>query len=96
MEPRGHSAIRSLHLGDLREHGAFPIGLVRARAAARASAFSSWARSLIAARSSSVNPLDVVSLAVALFADRGVLFVADFLSAIAMHLRAPNESPHRS
>jgi len=37
-----------------------------------------------------------VSLAVALFADRGVLFVADFLSAIAMHLRAPNESPHRS
>src|SRR3990172_7183853 len=35
MEPLGHSAIRSLHLGDLREHGAFPVRLVRARAAAR-------------------------------------------------------------
>src|SRR5829696_10019512 len=35
MEPLGHGAIRSLHLGDLREHSAFPVSLVRARAAAR-------------------------------------------------------------
>src|SRR5918995_7144694 len=35
MEPLGHGAIRSRHLGDLREHGAFPVRLVRARAAAR-------------------------------------------------------------
>jgi hypothetical protein len=36
---------------------------------ARASAFSSWARSFIAARSSSVNRLDFLSLAVVLLAD---------------------------
>src|SRR2546429_7338156 len=35
MEPLGHGAIRFPHLGDLREQGAFPIRLVRARAAAR-------------------------------------------------------------
>src|SRR2546425_8890688 len=35
MEPLGHGAIRFPHLGDLREHGAFPIRLVRARAAIR-------------------------------------------------------------
>src|SRR6266700_3568083 len=35
MEPLAHGAIRSRHLGDLREHGAFPVRLVRARAAAR-------------------------------------------------------------
>ena len=29
-------------------------------------------------------------------ADRCVLFFAGFLSAMAKHLRAPNESPHRS
>src|SRR5207342_327930 len=52
-----------------------------------ASAFSSWARSLIAARSSAVNPL----VAVVLLADPCVFFEA-FLSAIAKHLRAPNES----
>ena len=57
MEPLGHGAIRLRHLGDLREHVAFPIRLAL-RAPRRASAFSSWARSLIAARSSSVNPLD--------------------------------------
>src|SRR5437773_11059078 len=34
LEPLGHGAIRSLHLGDLLEHGAFPGRLVRARAAA--------------------------------------------------------------
>src|SRR3990170_4713760 len=35
MEPLGDGAIRSLHLGDLREHGALPVHLVRARATAR-------------------------------------------------------------
>src|SRR6266536_3878957 len=36
MEPLTHGAIRSRHLGDLREHLTFPIRLVRARPAARA------------------------------------------------------------
>src|SRR5438445_10411564 len=58
---------------------------------ARSSAFSSWARAFIAARSSSVNPLDFLSIAVVLFADFCVLFFAGFLSAISNHLRAPNE-----
>ena len=57
MEPLGHGAIRFRHLGDLREHGAFPVRLVW-HGPRRAAAFSSWARSFIAARSSSVNPLD--------------------------------------
>src|SRR3990170_5002336 len=35
VEPLGHSAIRFRHLGDLREHVAFPVRLVRARATAR-------------------------------------------------------------
>src|SRR5712692_4687148 len=35
MEPFAHGAIRFPHLGDLREHGAFPVRLVRARVAAR-------------------------------------------------------------
>jgi hypothetical protein len=52
---------------------------------ARASAFSSWARAFIAARSSAVNPLDVLLRAAALFADFCVLFVAGFFSAIARH-----------
>src|SRR5690242_21724240 len=34
MKPLGHGAIRFLQLGNLREHVAFPICLVRARAAA--------------------------------------------------------------
>jgi hypothetical protein len=42
----------------------------------RASAFSSWARSLIAARSSSVNPLDFLLVAVVLLADLCVAFFA--------------------
>ena len=53
-----------------------------ARGPRRAAAFSSWARSRIAARSSSVNPLD------AWVAVRGVdcrvLVLAGFLSVIAM------------
>src|SRR5512132_3332568 len=52
---------------------------------ARASAFRSWARAFIAARSSAVNPLDVLVRAVALFADFCVTFVAGFFSAIAKH-----------
>src|SRR6266542_1929702 len=35
VEPLAQGAIRFRHLGDLREHGAFPVRLVRARAAAR-------------------------------------------------------------
>src|SRR5439155_14393539 len=35
MEPLGHGAIRFRHLGDLREHVAFPVSAVRARTAAR-------------------------------------------------------------
>src|SRR5438105_2230538 len=61
-----------------------------ARGLRREAAFSSWARSLIAARSSSVNPVD--ALAVVLLADCCVAFFAGFLSAIAKLLRATNES----
>src|SRR6266550_7572733 len=35
MEPLGHGAIRFRHRGNLREHVAFPVRLLRARAAAR-------------------------------------------------------------
>jgi hypothetical protein len=35
MEPLGQDAIRFRHLGDLLEHRALPVRLVRARAAAR-------------------------------------------------------------
>src|SRR5207249_6226332 len=34
-EPLAHGAIRFRHLGDLREHGAFPVRLVRSRSGAR-------------------------------------------------------------
>src|SRR5262245_34210201 len=34
VKPLGHSAIRFLHLGNLREHVVFPVSLARARAAA--------------------------------------------------------------
>src|SRR3989337_4349452 len=46
-----------------------------ARGPRRASAFSSWARSFIAARSSSVNPLDFLLVAVVLLADFCVAFL---------------------
>src|SRR5256884_8716134 len=59
---------------------------------ARASAFSSWARAFIAARSSSVNPLDFLLIPVVLLAAFCVDFFAGFLSAIAKHLRVPNEA----
>src|SRR5918992_815947 len=59
---------------------------------ARASAFNSRARSFIAARSSSVNPLDVLPVAVVLLGDFCAVFFAGFLSAIAKHLlRAAHE-----
>src|SRR5206468_3810859 len=45
-----------------------------ARAPRRASAFSSWARSFIAARSSSVNPMDFLSIVAMLLADFCVSF----------------------
>src|SRR5438445_8699521 len=61
-----------------------------ARGPRRAAAFSSWARSLIAARSSCVNRLD--ALPVVLLGDCRVAFFAGLLSGIAMHLRAWNES----
>src|ERR1700694_5105010 len=35
MEPLAQGAVRFRHRGDLREHGAFPVRLVRARAGAR-------------------------------------------------------------
>src|SRR4029450_11279947 len=62
---------------------------------ARASAFSSWARAFIAARSSAVNPLDVVLRALALFADFCVTFVAGFFSAISKHPFQEEESAQR-
>jgi hypothetical protein len=80
MEPLGHNPIRFRHLGDLREHSAFPSALsLSARGPRRASAFSSWVRCFIAARSSSVNPWNFSLLAVALLADFRVLFIAGFL-----------------
>jgi hypothetical protein len=42
----------------------------------RASAFSSWARSFVASRSSSVNPLDAVPITALLLADFCVPFFA--------------------
>jgi len=65
MEPLAHGAFRFRHLGDLREHGAFPVRLARLQL---------LARSFIAARSSSVNPLDVLPIAVVLLADFCVSF----------------------
>src|SRR6266581_2911546 len=59
-----------------------------ARGPRRADAFSSWWRSFIAARSSSVHPSDVLSTAV-LLADFGVSFIAGFLSA-----RSDGDHPH--
>src|SRR4051812_29452952 len=53
---------------------------------ARSSAFSSLARAFMAARSSSVNPLCFVPLAVVRLVELFVLFVAVFFSGIADHL----------
>jgi len=54
---------------------------VSARGPRRGAAFSSWARSFIAARSSSENLPDVLSIAVVLLADFCVSFIAGFLAA---------------
>jgi uncharacterized membrane protein YedE/YeeE len=56
--------------------------------ALRASAFSSWARSLIAARSSAVNPWDFL-------ADFVVPFFAGFFSAICESTSVRRTSPSR-
>ena len=55
-----------------------------ARGPRRAAAFSSWARSFIAARSSSVNPSNVLSIAVVLLADFCVSFIAGFPLRVLM------------
>src|SRR3979411_2346398 len=82
--PRSCSGIPAIFASTSLSPSALP-----ARGLRREAAFSSWPRSLIAARSSSVNPLD--ALPVVLLADCGVAFLAGFLSAIAKHLRAWNE-----
>src|SRR6266536_3221615 len=53
-----------------------------ARGPRRVAAFSSWTRSFIAPRSSSVNPLNVLPIATVLLADFCVAFVPGFLLAI--------------
>src|SRR5262249_59516009 len=57
MEPRRHSTIRFWHLAIFASTALSPSAL-SARGPRRTLAFNSWARSLIAARSWSVNPLD--------------------------------------
>src|SRR5438445_5009911 len=67
------------------------------RGPGRAAVFSSWARSFIAARSSSVNPLNVLPIAVVLLADFCVAFFAGFLSAIvSSDLLRVYGAPHAS
>src|SRR5437762_847329 len=53
-----------------------------ARGPRRAAAFSSWTRSFIATRSPSVNPRDVLPIAVVLLADFFVVLFLGFLSAM--------------
>jgi hypothetical protein len=53
-----------------------------ARGPERAAALISWARSRIAARSSSVNPVGFLPIALVLLANFGVCFFAGFFSAI--------------
>src|SRR5947209_4141025 len=65
-----------------------------ARGPRRAAAFSSWARSFIAARSSSVNPLDVLRVAVALLADFCVPFLEGFLSGIVFSSASFGRDPN--
>jgi hypothetical protein len=72
MEPLRHGAVRFRHLGDLREQCPRP-------SSRRASAYTSWTRSLIAAGSSAVNPVDLVPVRLAGFC---APLRAGFLSAI--------------
>src|SRR4029453_14222094 len=63
-----------------------------ARGPRRASAFSSLVRSFIAPRSSSVRPVNVLSVALVVLADCWVSFSVGFLSAMAEYLLASNAS----
>src|SRR5438034_1211890 len=65
------------------------------RGPGRAAALSSWTRSFIATRSSSVSPLNVLPIAVGLLADFCVAFLRGFLSAIVSSdlLRAYGAEP---
>jgi hypothetical protein len=91
MKPLGHGAIRSRHRGDLIEHGLSPAALSFFQ---RSSAFSSRARSFIAARSSAENPLYAVP--VVRLADVFLLFVAAFRPAIGKHLLVSDVRPYAS
>src|SRR6516225_8786138 len=63
---------------------------------ARASAFSSWARSFIAARSSSVNPLDFLLIAVVLLALRIFFVIFRSLSCLILaHTTAQRTRPRK-
>ncbi len=75
------ATVRPLPSPEVKRLGLVPRTEVLRNGPRRAAAFSSWARSLIAARSSSVNPLD--ALPVVLLADCCVAFFAGFLSAHA-------------
>ena len=79
MEPLGHGAIRSLHLGDLLEHGALPVRLARFGLQLLGRAPSSQ---LVPRR---VNPLDVPPLRGALGGPRRALLCSLLLS----HCEAP-------
>src|SRR4029453_9946999 len=59
----------------------------------RASAFSSLVRSFIAPRSSSVRPVNVLSVALVVLAGCWVSFFVGFLSAMAKYLLASNAPP---
>ncbi len=69
MEPLAHGAIRFRHRGDLREHGAFPVRLVRARAG-RGAAF--FAACLVALLADFCVPFAWASLPGAFFSDISV------------------------
>ena len=77
MEPLGHGAIRFRHLGDLREHGAFPVRLVLARARFRLQLLGALLH-----RGSFLVRESLGRLAGGALADFCVPFFADFLSAI--------------
>src|SRR5205823_10327304 len=77
--PRSCSGISAIFASTSLSPSALP-----ARGLRREAAFSSWARSLIATRSSSVNPLDAVPAV--LLADCCVAFLEGFLSDIAKFL----------
>jgi hypothetical protein len=77
MEPLAPGAIRLISA--IFASTALSPSALSARGPRRAAAFSSLARSFIAPRSSSENPSDVLSVAVALLAGFCVSFNAGFL-----------------